>query len=107
MVQRLLLDTHGLLWVAEGGWRLRADTLDALNDLNNEVFVSAVSIWEIAIKLASERLDPSADLVIVSTAIERYRFIELNINFRHAELAGNLPLTIETPLTECWSHKPR
>ena len=97
MVQRLLLDTHGLLWVAEGGWRLRTDTYDAVNDLSNEVFVSAVSIWEIAIKLASGRLSPAPDLDKALEAVERYGFTELNVNFRHAELAGNLPLHHRDP----------
>ncbi len=91
MVQRLLLDTHSLLWVAEGGGRLRADTYNAVNDLGNEIFVSAVSIWEIAIKLVSGRLSPAPDLEKALDAVERYEFIELNINFRHAEKAASLP----------------
>ena len=97
MVQRLLLDTHGLLWVSEGGRKLASDTFDALNDVDNEVFVSSVSIWEIAIKLASGRLDPSPDLGIVLSAVERYGFYELSVNFRHAELAGSLPLHHRDP----------
>ena len=91
MVQRLLLDTHGLLWVAEGGRRLRPDTLDAINELSNEVYVSAVSIWEIAIKLTSGRLPPVPDIEIVLEAVERYGFRELHVSFHHAEVAGNLP----------------
>lgn len=97
MVQRLLLDAHGLLWVAEGGRRLATDTLASLNDLEYEVFVSAVSIGEIAIKLASAKLDPSPDLETVRAAVERYGFSELNINFQHAELAGSLPLHHRNP----------
>ena len=91
MVQRLLLDTHALLWVAEGGGRLRSDTFNDINDLSNEVYVSAVSIWEIAIKLTSGRHPPVSDLEIVLEALARYSFTELRVSFRHAELAGNLP----------------
>ena len=91
MVQRLLLDTHSLLWVAEGGWRLRPDTYDAVNDLGNEIFVSAVSIWEIAIKLATGRLSPAPDLEKALEAVQQYEFIELSINFRHAEITAALP----------------
>ena len=98
MVQRLLLDTHGLLWVAEGGRRLNTVTFDAINDLNNEVYVSAVSTWEIAIKLASGRLSPAPDLERALEAVDRYAFIELDINFRHAELAASLPLHHRDPL---------
>ena len=69
----------------------------SLNDLEYEVFVSAVSIGEIAIKLASAKLDPSPDLETVRAAVERYGFSELNINFQHAELAGSLPLHHRNP----------
>ena len=76
---------------------MAADTYDALNDLDNEVFVSSVSIWEIAIKLESGRLDPSPNLEVVLAAVERYGFIELSVNFRHAQLAGSLPLHHRDP----------
>ena len=97
MVQRLLLDTHAPLWVAEGGGRLQTDTFNAINDLGNEIYVSAVSIWEIAIKLTSGRLPPVPDLDIVLEATERYGFAELHVSFQHAELAGNLPLHHRNP----------
>ena len=97
MVQRLLLDTNALLWVAEGGSRLREETFDAVNDLDNEVFVSAVSIWEIAIKLSSGRPIPVPDLEKALEAAEEYSFVELRISFRHAALAGNFPLYHRDP----------
>ena len=97
MVQRLLLDTHALLWVAEGGGRLQSNTFNAINNLGNEVHVSAVSIWETAIKLTSGRLPPVPDLEIVLEAAERYGFRELRVTFRHAELAAGLPLDHRDP----------
>ena len=97
MVQRLLLDTHALLWVAEGGRRLRSETFDAINDLDNEVNVSAVSIWEIAIKLVSGKLPPAPDLEKAKEAVEKYGFVELHVTFRHAELAASLPLHHRDP----------
>ena len=97
MVQRLLLDTHALLWVAEGGRRLKPDTFNAINDLNNDVYVSAVSIWEIAIKLASGKPSPVPDLEKAKEAVEKYGFIELEINFHYAEIAASLPLHHRDP----------
>ena len=49
-MQRLLLDTHALLWWLTTPERLNARTHEAISDLNNDVFVSAVSGWEIALK---------------------------------------------------------
>lgn len=76
---------------------MRPDTLKAINDLGNEVFVSAASIWEIAIKLASGRLSPAPDLEEALAAVEKYRFTKLNINFHHAEIAASLPLHHRDP----------
>ena len=70
---------------------MREETFDAVNDLDNEVFVSAVSIWEIAIKLSSGRPIPVPDLEKALEAVEKYNFVELRISFHHAELAGSLP----------------
>ena len=47
---RLLLDTCTFLWIAAGSDELSHAARDAYADPANEVFLSAVSAWEIAIK---------------------------------------------------------
>jgi PIN domain nuclease of toxin-antitoxin system len=47
---RLLLDTHVLLWAAANSARLPREARNLLEDDNNDVYYSAASIWEIAIK---------------------------------------------------------
>lgn len=54
---RLLLDTHVLLWSALEPERLTSTARAALEDGENEVFVSAVSAWEIAIKQSLGKLE--------------------------------------------------
>jgi PIN domain nuclease of toxin-antitoxin system len=54
---KLLLDTHVLLWGATAPDRLRAEARFALEDGSNEVLVSIVSAWEIAIKQSLGKLD--------------------------------------------------
>jgi PIN domain nuclease of toxin-antitoxin system len=49
---RLLLDTHLLLWAAARSERLPRAARELLEDDDNEVYYSAASIWEIAIKSA-------------------------------------------------------
>lgn len=46
----LLIDTHVLLWVLSDPEQLAQDCREALVDEHNEVFVSAASVWEVAIK---------------------------------------------------------
>ncbi len=47
---RLLIDTHLAIWITTGDDRLSAKARDLVEDIGNSVFVSAASIWEIAIK---------------------------------------------------------
>ena len=51
-MQRLLLDTHAFLWWVSEVSRLTAGARAAIADPRNDVFVSAVSGWEIAVKKA-------------------------------------------------------
>jgi len=54
---KLLLDTHICLWALSDPGRLRPEVVDAIADPENEVRVSAVSAWEIAIKQSLGKLD--------------------------------------------------
>ena len=83
---RLLLDTHVLIWWDEGA-RLSRDARSAIEDAE-QVYVSAVSGWEIAIKTALGRLRP---LRSVAEAIEDSGFEELPVRLRHAAALATLP----------------
>lgn len=84
----LLLDTHVLLWSVGDEERLSPVAHDILSAGAVPAYVSAASIWEIAIKRASGKLKVPDDLLEkVATA----RFAELRITFNHALLAGALP----------------
>ena len=54
---RLLLDTHALVWSLASPNVLSASTRALLTDRKNDVAVSTVSLWEIAIKRATGRRD--------------------------------------------------
>ena len=87
-MQRLLLDTHVLIWAVENSTRLGADAREIITDPGNEVFVSAATIWEIAIKRALGKLSFPSD---VGDTVRRDGFTELPVTFHHAEQAGGLP----------------
>jgi PIN domain nuclease of toxin-antitoxin system len=53
---RLLLDTHVFLWLNTEPERLSSEHLPVVEDPHNELLLSAVSSWEIAIKYAIGRL---------------------------------------------------
>jgi PIN domain nuclease of toxin-antitoxin system len=47
---RILLDTHIFLWFITGDPQLSMDIRDAIRELDNEVYLSAVSVWETIVK---------------------------------------------------------
>lgn len=60
MTERLLLDTHIVLWLDSGDQRLRASTRTLIDDCwqnGGTVFLSAVTAWEIALLVDTERID--------------------------------------------------
>lgn len=86
---RLLLDTHVLIWILGSDPRLRAETRAAIEDIEHDIVVSAVSAWEIEIKRALGKLDAPRDL---GEQLAGARFVQLAISVEHAIAAGSLPL---------------
>lgn len=85
---RVLLDTHVFLWALTDSPRLSPEARELLADAR-EVYVSAASVWEIAIKSALGRID--ADPGEVVAAIQRSGFLELDVTARHAAGVAALP----------------
>lgn len=53
---KCLLDTHILLWALFAPEKLKAKHRDLILDLQNDVYVSAVSFWEISLKYSLGKL---------------------------------------------------
>ncbi len=93
-MSRFLLDTHVLLWWLTDDPRLGASARQTIADAQNEVFVSAATGWEVAIKRALGKLRAPDEL---ETEVKEEGFVPLSITFRHAEQAGALPLLHRDP----------
>jgi PIN domain nuclease of toxin-antitoxin system len=91
---KLLLDTHAFLWWDSNDDSLPSVLHSAVASPGNEVFVSAVTVWEIAIKRASGKLIFGRAL---GKAIEGHGFRALPITVEHAEWAGTLPQVHRDP----------
>src|SRR3954470_2043691 len=91
MAQRLLLDTHALIWASYAPRKRSAASRQALEDPANEVFVSPVSAFEIANKY---RLGKRAEARSLAQAFMRHvldrGFSELPLTAAHGQLGGNL-----------------
>jgi PIN domain nuclease of toxin-antitoxin system len=59
---KLLLDTHAALWWLSGDERFGRSAADQLTDETNQVLLSAVVVWEVAIKRSLGKLEAPQDL---------------------------------------------
>ena len=91
---RLLLDTNALIWTLRNDPTMDAQAREAIDDPDNEVFVSVVSVWEISIKRFQGKLDVPVNFV---ERIRNANYTPLLANFDHADLAGRLPLHHRDP----------
>lgn len=88
---KLLLDTHIALWAITDDQRLPKPALDLILSANNEIVVSAASIWEISIKHSIGRgaMPVSGDEALGYFQEAGYRM--LSITAEHAAYLGKLP----------------
>ena len=84
---RLLLDTNTLLWALTNGPRIDPVRELLLAD-ENEVFVSTVSWWEIAIKTNIGKLD--ANLAELRVSAQESGFLELPLLGSHVQMLATL-----------------
>lgn len=85
---RFLLDTHALLWWLADPDRLSAESRDAIMKSSNDIYVSAASAWEIAIKKRIGKLQAPDDLEV---QIDENRFTPLPVEIRHGLAVERLP----------------
>lgn len=95
---KLLLDTHVLLWWGEENERLSRGAAQAIDSIDHEVFVSAVSAMEIAMKFRLGKL-PSAKPLALNFEAETgaMGFLPLPITLTHASVAGSLTIAHKDP----------
>ena len=91
---KLLLDTHAFLWWDSNDAHLPDALRAAIASPRNQVFVSAATVWEIAIKRASGKLIFGKP---VGQAIEEHDFLLLPITVEQAEWEGALPQVHRDP----------
>jgi PIN domain nuclease of toxin-antitoxin system len=82
---RLLLDTHTLFWFDTEPNRLSQRALSTVRDRQNQVYISAVTAWELAIKHRLGKLPSAAPLLAnYHASLARYGFRELSLSSTHA-----------------------
>jgi PIN domain nuclease of toxin-antitoxin system len=89
---KALLDTHTFLWWNTDDPRLSDAARSIIEDGSNELFLSAASAWEIAIKAARGSLIlPVAPERYVSSRLREHKFSPLPIQLSHTLHVYHLP----------------
>ena len=88
---KYLLDTHAFLWATGKSKLIPVNIAAAISDPGNEVFVSAVTFWEIAIKVRLGKLDidPQRPSDLPAKAVEM-GFIPFGLSPEEAATMGDL-----------------
>lgn len=93
----ILLDTHTFLWLRVAPEKVSEPVLTAFYDVNNDIFLSMASIWEMQIKQQLGKLNlkiPLSDLIkeqcvnneLQIIPIETYHIFALdNLPFHHKD----------------------
>jgi len=89
---RLLLDGMSAIWAGLSPDRLPGIVREALDDPSNEVFLSTVTVWELAIKVSVGKLELEPDVrSFVSSLRNTLVARELPITHVHALGVADLP----------------
>jgi PIN domain nuclease of toxin-antitoxin system len=89
---KILLDTQAFLWLQTEPERFSGRTLSLLTDRANDLFFSAASAWEIAIKYALGKLDlPTSPAHYLPRRMSQSGILGLPVQHAHALRAGALP----------------
>jgi PIN domain nuclease of toxin-antitoxin system len=90
---KILLDTQVAIWALTDTKRLSAQAIALIGDETNDVFVSAVSVWEIAIKFALRKRTgvPPFSGAVALDAFHAAGYRMLNVTPQHAAAVETLP----------------
>ncbi len=95
---KLLLDTHAFLWWIIDDPKLSPHAANAIQDSDNDIYVSVASAWEIAIKAGLGKLKlPDTPKRFVPRQIAANNFLVLPINLDHGLAVQDLPLHHRDP----------
>ena len=95
---KLLLDTHIFLWFISGDTRLPDDFRDAIQDTNNAVYLSVVSLWEIIVKYQLGKLPlPQAPESYIPTQRQQHAIASLPLDEMSVTQLTKLPSVHRDP----------
>ena len=104
---RLLLDTCTFLWMALDDVQVSAVARHHFTNPHNDIFLSVVSGWEIAVKYAAQHLPlPKEPAQWVLESREQHGIQTLTLDEESVLRVATLPRLHGDPLIGCWFVRP-
>jgi len=88
---RILVDTHTLIWYLNGNPALSKKVRELIDDNDNLVVISVVSLWEIVMKLSSGKLEIKIQFEDIEAYLASRNFKLIGIGFEHLKISLKLP----------------
>lgn len=93
-----LLDTHTFLWFINADPVLSSNAIGLIQAVENNIYLSSASIWEIAIKVSLGKLYvPSPIGMFLEEQLTENSIRLLNIKIEHATVIASLPFHHRDP----------
>ena len=92
-----LIDTHILLWYIAGDKRISEDIQDKIEKASNTIYLSKVSLWEIAVKISIGKLKLNGSLKDLKDYLTDKKFKLLEFDFNDLETLLQLPFHHQDP----------
>jgi len=94
----LLLDSHSFVWWRDEPRKLSPTAFAEISNLNNDVFLSVVTVWELQIKIALNKFTIKGGLEnAIKDEQQNNGFQILPVQLSHALHLENLPLHHKDP----------
>jgi len=94
---KILIDTHILLWHMMDDSKLKRQFSDEIEKEENEILVSNVSIWEIAIKVSIHKLNLTKSILEIESYLTENSFEELVPDYKDYQILSKLPFHHNDP----------
>jgi PIN domain nuclease of toxin-antitoxin system len=89
---RILLDTHIFLWFISGDIQLSTDVRDAIREPDNEIYLSAVSVWEVIVKYQLGKLPlPECPETYLPKQRDLHQIVSLSLDENSVVQLAELP----------------
>ena len=99
-MNRYLLDTCSFLWMCQDPNELSSISREIIETPENQLLLSPVSTWEIALKLNSKNYNIELNMDLgdfISDAIQKYDLNVIPMNVNHSIGVRNLPFHHKCP----------